>query len=73
MGNLQEQTLEQAYRSFLEKKSIFTQFDPDQIIACKNCPVFLSCMGGCRARALLYQGDIYGKDPVSCARQGFSV
>ncbi|MCX7831674.1 MAG: radical SAM protein [Actinobacteria bacterium] len=35
-------------------------------IDCKGCPFADSCRGGCRYRALSYNGNMAAKDPVAC-------
>lgn len=40
---------------------------------CAGCEHRLRCGGGCRASAMIFSGDYYGKDPYGCYffRQGF--
>ena len=34
--------------------------------ACRTCPWFRQCLGGCRLQAKLYTGSFYGPDPTRC-------
>ncbi len=34
--------------------------------ACRSCPWFRQCLGGCRLQAKLYTGSFYGPDPTRC-------
>jgi radical SAM protein with 4Fe4S-binding SPASM domain len=71
LGSLQKNTLGEVYRGHLQKDSIFTKFDESELKECKDCPMFYSCAGGCRARAFLFTGNVYGKDLLACATRGF--
>ena len=70
LGDLRQNSLATIYRSHLEQQSIFTDFNYQQLHECINCPAFSDCRGGCRARAAILSGDLYGKDPMSCASRG---
>ena len=71
IGNINQNKLSELYLAHLKKDSIFTNFDESKLESCKGCPALKSCAGGCRARALVFTGDVYGKDPLSCATRGF--
>jgi len=38
----------------------------EDIRPCRSCPSKASCLGGCRARALLHSGDFRSPDPLRC-------
>lgn len=73
IGNLKEKSLGEIYRTWLNQESIFTHFDIEKLSECKQCEAFARCIGSCRARALLFGKDIYGKDPWACMRRGFAT
>ena len=66
LGSLKEETLSNIYRTHLKKDSMFTNFQRDKLKDCKGCKYFKTCDGGCRARALLFTKNLYGKDPMAC-------
>lgn len=45
-------------------------FKPAEMKTCVSCESFAACRGGCRARAKLLTGDVYGPDPFKCRTYG---
>lgn len=66
MGSLVEEPLTDLYRRFVEAPSFFTRFRIEELAACARCPALAACKTGCRARALLSDGDIRAADSFSC-------
>lgn len=61
-GSIRERSLEALWRDHLTRGDMFVA-NP----SCASCPTLAGCGGGCRARALYYQGDINATDPHCCA------
>lgn len=70
LGNALQSALSELYQAHLAQDSILTNFDCGKLTSCQGCSAFSTCKGGCRARALLLNQDIYSKDPLACAKRG---
>ena len=61
-GSIRQHSLETLWRDHLTRGDMFVAN-----ASCASCPSLARCGGGCRARALYYQGDINATDPHCCA------
>jgi radical SAM protein with 4Fe4S-binding SPASM domain len=62
--NIRKFSLAELWRRHLERRE-FSQAGK----TCRHCPALSACAGGCRARALFFNGDISAPDPYACALQ----
>ncbi|MCX5794674.1 MAG: radical SAM protein [Elusimicrobia bacterium] len=69
IGALNDDPLSAVYRRNLEG-GLTGSFDRGSLRQCRACPKYAACLGGCRARAKLLEGDISAPDPFSCRVYG---
>lgn len=67
LGNVQDKNFYDIYTSQIGIDSIFTNFEYSKL-QCNTCSHLEVCGAGCRARALLFTGNVYGKDPGACKK-----
>jgi radical SAM protein with 4Fe4S-binding SPASM domain len=66
MGSLEESSMVDLYRRFVDSPSLFTRFRIEELTSCHACTALSTCKTGCRARAWVCHGDVRSPDLFSC-------
>ncbi len=69
LGNCVEKGFSRAYSELLNHSLFSLAHGCSPLIICKNCHQWLSCLGGCFARAYFKYGSLSGPDPL-CPKIG---
>ncbi|MBI3037486.1 radical SAM protein [bacterium] len=69
-GNLPKPSfdLEDAYKCHGSANLLYNGFPHEKLIECNQCDHRKDCGGGCRGRVYMMTGNLFAKDPISCAR-----
>ena len=65
LGNIRTSNLQEMIKDAMSTKLPYTVKVGD-LTECASCRYLSVCGGGCRANAIRYLGDPYGRDPTSC-------